>query len=227
MNSAIKTYHIILFFFCSAICTAQKTETLNVERSDTISANMKNFRPRLLSLSLEAYSPIPSGNKFVKQGFDGKIGFDFKAQMMIYKQFFIKIGFGQTYFDVNDISTTGNFRSTRISNQNLSVGYEFLPLEKVRLGISASVLGNADYSNKFSEGISVIQRDTAKLNVYELYVDYEIFYFMAVTLNYGYRNDRTKIDVPEDLKSTFDRAQFHTVGLGVKFYLGDNNLFHD
>lgn len=225
MNLHIKVYGLILFSFCTSICTAQEEEKLTVERSDTIAANMRNFRPRLLTLSLEGNAPIPSGNKFVGQAMDGKVGFNFKAQMMIYKQFFINLGVGETYLNVNDISNTGNYRSTRISSQYVSVGYEFLPAKKVRLGLGVGILGNADYSNKFSEGISVIQRDTAKLNIYELYVDYEIFYFMAVTFNYSYRNDRTKIDVPQELQSYFERAQFHNVGLGLKFYLGDNNLF--
>lgn len=208
------------------VCTAQEEEKLTVERSDTIAVNMRNFRPRLLALSIGGNVPIPSGNKFVGQGLEGNIGIDFKAQMMIYKQFFINLGLGQTYFDVNDISSTGNYRSTVISGQYISIGYEFLPVEKVRLGLGVGILGRADYSNKFTEGISVIQRDTAKLNIYELYIDYEVFYFMAINFNYAYRNDKTNIDVPQELKSNFDRAQFHTAGLGLKFYLGDNNIFH-
>ncbi|MGJ8591643.1 MAG: hypothetical protein ACSHXF_03800 [Aquaticitalea sp.] len=226
MNFHIKAFTISLLFFCTSICVAQQESQTKVERSDTIAANMRNFRPRLFALSLNGYAPIPSGDKFVGQAFDGKFGFNFKAQMMIYKQFFINLGLGQTYFDVNNINSIGNYRSTAITSQYVSIGYEFLPLDKVRLGLGVGILGRADYSNKFSEGLSVVQRDTAKLNIYELYMDYEIFYFMAVTFNYAYRNDKTKIDVPQELQSNFERAQFHTVGLGVKFYLGDNNLFH-
>src|SRR5690606_8712710 len=214
------------FLFVKSMCVAQQEEKFSVGRSDTVAANMRNFRPRLLTLSIDGYSPIPSGNKFVGQAMEGKFGISLKFQMMVYKQFFVSIGVGETYFNVNDISIVGNYRSTRVSNQYVTIGYEFLPVEKIRLGIGIGILGRADYTNKFREGISVIQKDTAKLNIYELYIDYEVFYFMAVTFNYAYRNDRTKIDIPEELQSTFDRAQFHNVGIGIKFYLGDNNLFH-
>ncbi len=227
MNSIIKRIFLGFFFLFTMTGYAQSMDTSDVERSDTIAANMRNFRPRLLSLSLNVYAPIPSGDQFIGQGFEGKIGGNFKAQLMIYKQFFLNVGLGQTYFSVKDMSVTGNYRSTRISNQYISVGYEFLPIDNIRLGISASVFGNAEYTNKFREGISVIQSDTAKLNIYELYVDYEIFYFMAVTVNYGYRNDKTNIDVPQELESTFERGQFHMIGFGLKFYLGDANLFQN
>lgn len=226
MNLLIKGFALFLFLNVTSMCVAQQEKKMNIERSDTIAANMRNFRPRLFALSLEVYSPIPSGNKFIGEAMEGKFGFSFKTQMMIYKQFFVQLGVGETYLNLNDISVTGNYRNTRISNQYVSIGYELLPLKNVRLGASIGVLGRADYYNKFSEGISVIQRDTAKLNIYELYIDYEIFYFMAVTVNYAYRNDKTKIDVPQELESTFNRAQFHNVALGIKFYLGDNNLFN-
>ena len=224
---SLPTKVLLVFLITTSISFSQEVEKETVLRSDTISANMRNFRPRLLTLSVDGYVPISSGDKYIGKSMEGNFGFSLKAQMMIYKQFFIKLGFGASYFKVNDISSTGNYRSTSIANQYISVGYEFLPIKKVRLGLSLSVFGNADYSNKFSEGISVIQKDTARLNIYELYIDYEVFYFMAVTVNYAYRNDKTDIDVPSELKSIFDRAQFHTVGLGVKFYFGDNNLFHE
>ena len=225
MKLHIKVCTVFFFAFSTSLCVAQE-EKSTIERSDTIAANMRNFRPRLFNLSIEGYSPIPSGSKFIGKSMDGKIGFNFRFQMMVYKQFFVNLGSGQTYFDVKDISSIGNYRSTTITSQYVSVGYEFLPVDKVRLGIGVGILGGADYSNKFTDGISSVQKDTAKVNIYELYVDYEIFYFMAVTFNYSYRNDKTSINVPQELQSTFERAQFHNIGLGIKFYLGDNNLFH-
>lgn len=228
MNSIISRSIVTVSLVFSFIGFAQQTPETTAVRSDTIAANMRNFRPRLLSLSLDAYLPIPTGDKFVGQGMEGKLGFNFKAQMFIYKQTFFKIGFGQTYLRVTDPTITGNYEKTTISSQYLSLGYELLPVDKVRLGLSVGVLGNADYTNKENRNNRDIgfQRDSAKLNIYELYIDYEAYYFMAVTFNYAYRNDKTKISVPQELQSSFDRAQFHNIGLGLKFYLGDNNLFH-
>ena len=207
---------------------AQQTPETTKVRSDTIAANMRNFRPRLLSLSLDTYMPIPAGDKFVGRGMEGKLSFNFKAQMFVYKQAFFKIGFGQTYFRVIDPSLTGNYKKTTVTNQDLSLGYEFLPINKVRLGLSVGIIGNAEYLNKENRNgrDRGFQNDTAKLNVYELYIDYEVFYFMSLTFNYAYRNDRTNINVPQELQASFDRAQFHNLGIGLKFYIGDNNLFY-
>lgn len=228
MNLFIKCFITAYCLFFGFFSYAQQIPETTKVRSDTVAANMRNFRPRLLSFSLDTYLPIPAGDKFVGQGMEGRLSYNFKAQMFVYKQAFFKIGIGQTYLTVTDPTITGNYQKTTISNQYLSLGYEFLPVENVRLGLSIGVLGNADYNNRENRNGSDrnFQRDTAKLNIYELYIDYEVVYFMAVTFNYAYRNDKTKINVPQELQSSFDRAQFHNVGIGLKFYLGDNNLFH-
>lgn len=227
MNLLIKRFGILGLLLFGFLCPAQDNPENEKVRSDTITANMKNFRPRLLSLCLEAYVPVATGNKFIGKGMEGKVSFNFKAQMFVYKQAFFKIGLGETYFKVIDPSVTGNYQKTTISNQYLALGYEFLPLEKVRLGLSVGVLGNAVYQNTLSSNgrSRGFQTDSAKLNIYELYIDYELKFFMAITFNYAYRNDRTNIKVPQELQSSFDRAQFHNFGLGLKFYLGDNNIF--
>lgn len=227
MLSLIKKFGILYLFLFGFFCSAQENPENVKVRSDTVISNMKNFRSRLLSLSIDTYLPIPAGDKFVGRGMEGKASFNFKAQMFVYKQLFFKIGAGETYLKVADPSVTGNYQKTTISNQYLALGYEFLPLQKIRMGLSIGVLGNAQYLNiqNINGRNAASQKDTAKLNIYELYVDYEIKYFMAITFNYGYRNDRTNIDVPQELKSTFDRAQFHNLGIGLKFYIGDKNIF--
>lgn len=223
----IKNAIVALLLFGSFICSAQIEKEDIIDPEDTIRvANMKNLRPRLLALSLDLYQPIPSGDQFVGQALNGKISFNFNAQMYIYRQFFIKVSVGANYFDVENTSVVGNYQKSTFTNESLSLGYEFLPFEKIRLGLSASVLGNSNYTNKIISNSGALQRDTAKLNSYGLYLDYEVFYYMAVSFNYSYRNDRTNIQGPEELKSTFERAQFHNVGIGVKFYFDDSNLFH-
>lgn len=228
MNSFIKrTSLIALLLLIGTQCVAQENNDDGKVRSDTITANMKNFRPRLLSFAVDVYVPVPTGEKFVGKGMEGKTSFNIKSQIFFYEQAFLKVGLGETYLRVADQYVTGNYQKTRISDQYLALGYEFLPLDKVRLGLSFSILGNAEYHNEqIFGGNRANQKDTGKLNIYELYADYEVFYFMAITVNYAYRNDRTNINVPQELESTFDRAQFHNFGIGLKFYLGDNNLFH-
>ena len=227
MNSIIKNFIFIGTIALGAVCSAQIEQNDIIDPEDTIRvANMKNLRPRLLALSLDIYQPIPSGDKFIAKGMTGKLSFDFTTQMYIYKQFFFKISVGANYFEVENPYAVGNYQKSTFTNESLSIGYEFLPFDKVRLGLSLSVLGNSNYTNKIVGDLEAVQRDTAKLNAYGLYIDYELNYFLAVYFNYNYRNDRTNINVPNELKSTFDRAQFHTFGIGLKFYIDDSNLFH-
>ncbi len=213
---------------CGLISMAQERELRIFEDpEDSIRVtNMQNYRPRLLAFSFDLNQAIPSGNRFVGKAMTGKMGFDFNAQIYVYKQFFVKLGLGANYFEVEDKTVVGNYEKSTFSNQSLSIGYEFLPFEKVRLGVSFSVVGNSDYRNSIIDGSRGLQRDNAKLHAYGFYLDYELNHFTAVYLKYDYRNDKTNINVPDELKSTFDRAQFHTLGVGFKIYIDDSNLFH-
>lgn len=227
MNSHIKNFSIISIFIICSVCNAQERERVFDDPEDSVRvSNMKNSRPRLLAFSFNINQSIPSGNKFVGKAMKGKSGFDINAQMYVYKQFFFKLNVGENYFEVEDKSVVGNYYKSTFSHQSLSLGYEFLPFDKVRLGVNFSVLGNSEYTNRVSDGAGAKQRDSAKMNAYGFYLDCELKHFLAVYFKYDYRNDRTNINVPDELKSTFDRAQFHNIGFGFKFYIDDSNLFN-
>lgn len=227
MNLHIKQFPILFIFIVGSFCNAQEQERVFEDPEDSIRVtNMQNFRPRLLAFSFNINQSIPTGNKYVGKAMKGKGGYDLNAQMYVYKQFFFKVSLGANYFEVEDKSVVGNYNKSTFTHQSLSLGYEFLPFGKIRLGVNLSVLGNADYTNKISNNSGAKQRDSGKMNAYGFYVDYELKHFLAVYFKYDYRNDRTNINVPDELKSTFERTQFHSIGLGFKFYIDDSNLFN-
>src|SRR5690606_37967793 len=197
MNLPIKGFALAALLCCGPLCFAQDVTQDIVDPEDTLRiSNMKNHRPRLLALSLDLYQPIPSGNKYVGKAMKGKTSFNVNAQLYVYRNFFIKASIGETYFEVENRSVVGNYQKTSFSNQSLSVGYEFLPLDKFRLGLSLSVLGASDHLNKVASDTKGIQRDNAKLKAYEMYLDYELLHYLAVSAHYSYRNDRTNIVAP-------------------------------
>lgn len=210
------------------------TPLLAQEENEDVSKESENDtkipRQRIGNVSSDYYIPISTGNKYIGKGLSGKHGFNFRTQAYIYKQIFVGFNGGQTYFDVEKPELVGNYERTSASNYYFFVGYEFLPLKDFRVGLSVSLFGESQYKNTHYTYTSfnaqkAYQVDNGRINAYEAYIDYELNRYLAVYVKYSYRNDRMKIDAPAELESFFDRAQFHTIGIGIKCLFGNSNIF--
>ena len=183
--------------------------------------SLETKKYRYISYALGYNNPIPTGDNFIGQGLEGNGGFNFKVQTYVYKDFFVGVSVGASYFNVADQIVVGNYNKTRIAEEYLYVGYEFEPLLDFYLGLTVSIIGSSRYKNTVSE--SIFQRDSARLMSYGAYFVYEIVDEIQVYLDYNYRIDRTKIDVPNTLESIFKKGKFHQIGIGIRCsFIGDN-----
>ncbi len=178
--------------------------------------------------SIEYVQPITTGDNFFGLGMKGKSGFNVKAQFFLYEHFFIQGNWGVSYFSVKDKSVVGNYDKTTLSYQYISLGYEFLSSSKIRMGLSLSVFGESRFKNhSFTNTREAFQFDDGNVRSYEVYFDYMINSEFAIYVNYGYRNDKMKIQVPSEIQSLFNNASFHNISIGVKLYFGQSNVFPD
>lgn len=182
-------------------------------------------RQRFAAFNLGYKAPIPTGDNFIGKGLKGKGGVDFRFQLYPYKQFFVGIGLGTSYFTVKNPQIVGNYKKTTLTEQYLYIGYEFLPLEKIRIGLLASVIGDARYKNKYYlNEDDAYQIDHSRLGSYGLYLNYEIGGNFMLYIDYAYRTGKTKIRVPQELEDTFGRGSYHNIGIGLTFVMGTNDF---
>lgn len=188
----------------------------NIETQKTeIKDSLEDSKQRYISYSIGYHNPIATGDNFIGNGLEGNGGMNFKLQIYIYKQFFIGGFLGASYFKVKDTKTIGNYERSRIAEQYAFIGYEFVPTKDFRIGVTASVVGNSRYKNKYNS--EVHQNDSANLQSYGVYLTYEISREFMLYIDYAYRIDKTKIDVPVALEDTFKKGTFNQIGIGVKF----------
>ncbi|MBD0831120.1 hypothetical protein [Aestuariibaculum sediminum] len=169
--------------------------------------------------------PITTGDNFTGLGLKGKFGVNLKLHVFVYKGFFVSGTAGAHYFKVKDKSIVGNYEKTTAIHQYLSVGYEIEPVTKLKLGVSAAVLGRSRYKNKIDPNNKLVfQTDRGRIRAYDAYIHYMLVSQLAVYINYTYRNDHMNIQTAAELNSIFDNASFHTIGFGFRFCFGKKDL---
>jgi len=214
LNFHIKNYSLCLIVAISSFSFSQNN------------TNLKQNNQKLGFGSIDYSMAIPSGDNFIGLGMESKGGFNAKAQFFIYKHFFIAGTVGSNYFSVKDKTIVGNYNKTTVSHQYLNIGYEILPIPNTRLGLSISLFGESNFENKsITNTLEAFQNDNAHVRSYEFYFDYMISDEFALYLNYSYRNDKTDIQAPLEIQNLFENANFHAVGIGVKLYFGNKDVF--
>jgi hypothetical protein len=193
--SIIKCTVLCGFCILSFSVLAQNTEENTESKNNTTQENSTaNSRQRFGAFSIGFHKPIPTGNNFVGKGMRGKSGFDFKLQLYVYKQFFIGGSAGASYLEVKDASVTGNYEKTTVAEQFLYLGYEFLPFENWRIGVQASIIGDAVYKNKFlPESKLGLQTDSARYHGYGFYINYELGENAMFYIDYIYRTTQLEL----------------------------------
>jgi hypothetical protein len=213
LHLIIKKAVLCLFIAFAVGLNAQNNEGLKEAIESDVS--IPDSKQRNVAYSIGYHNPIPTGDNFIGNGLEGNGGLNFKVQIYVYKQFFVGGSLGASYFDVKDPSILGDYKKTRIAEQFLFLGYEFIPTENFRIGLTASVFGKARYKNQKSD--NVYQIDTARLNSYGIYLTYEISREFMIYLDYAFRIDKTRINVPTALEGTFRKGAFSQIGIGLKF----------
>ena len=226
LRSLIKTLWLTcVCLFCSVSFAQENVSENESEITSKSSFFNSEGRQRFFAITVGGHKPFTSGDNFMGEGLEGKSGIDFKVQMYIYKHFFIGLATGASYFDVKNQELIGSYRKSRIAENYIYLGYEFLPTEKLRLGLNISIDSDLDYKNTgFSTSDIAEQHDSAKLNRYGVYLHYELANHFMIYLDYSYNVSRTDIEVPSNLESFFRKGTYSTVGLGIVFTIGSRDL---
>jgi hypothetical protein len=215
MSSHLIIKKIVFCAFMAVACGLNAQTNDSIKKSLETDIPITDTRQRSVAYSIGYHNPIPSGDNFIGNGLEGNGGLNFKFQIYFYKQFFIGGALGASYFTVKNPEITGSYKKSRIAEQYAFVGYEFLPTNDLRIGLTASVVGNARYKNKYSGG--AFQSDSARLQSYGFYVTYELSREFMLYIDYAYRVDKTNIAVPATLENTFRKGTFSQIGIGIKF----------
>ncbi len=223
--SPIKRIAAIYFLLIGSLVYAQEgIERIKAEATDEENT-VSNSRQRSAIISFDMYKPTLSGKSAFAESSEENIGFTFNLQFFVYKQFFMGFASGNSYFNNKNISKTGNYNKTRVTGRDIYIGYEFLPTDNLRLGVGATVVGGARYKNILSSASEVYQIDHSAMRKYRLYIGYDMDRTVSIYVNYAFRQDRTEIDVPAQLNSSFSRIHYHNFGLGIRLYLGSDAIF--
>ncbi|QXP80426.1 MULTISPECIES: outer membrane beta-barrel protein [Winogradskyella] len=226
LPSAIKGLIITLgLLFCS-IGFSQNTldadEPATEQRSTFYNAVE---RQRFFAITVGGHIPFTSGDNFMGEGLEGKSGFDFKVQMYVYKHLFVGLSTGSSYFEVKNQELLGLYKKSRVAYDYVYIGYEFFPADKLRLGVNISIDGNLAYKNYDFNTLDINhQKDTATLNRYGFYLNYELGKHFMIYLDYGYNVSKTDIEVPSELNDFFGKGNYSTIGLGLAFTIGSRDL---
>lgn len=208
-------------FFCFQL-NAQNERLLEANTTSKFKFLFDENRQYFLSMTLDYQRPLPSGSNFIGDAFEGKSGFGFNAHIYVFKNLFIGYSNSKNKFNNTAIETLGNFKRTSIYERYMTIGYEFLPLSKVRLGVYVSALGKATLSNDI-DSLSD-QKDTGDLSAYGLRLEYELAKNLSFTTSYHWYTIKTNIRVPSELKSYFNKGTYNVLSFGLKFNFGEHDL---
>ncbi|MEP5255870.1 MAG: outer membrane beta-barrel protein [Winogradskyella arenosi] len=225
-HSLIKATVVGAFCLWFSIGTAQELDETNTAETESSSTFYNNeARQRFFAFMIGGHRAFTSGDNFMGEGLEGGSGIDFRVQMYIYKHFFVGLASNATYFDVKNQELLGSYRNSRVAGNYVYLGYEFLPAEDFRLGLQVSVSGDVDFKNTgFSTTDIAEQHDSARLNRYGFYLNYELAPHFMLYLDYGYNVLHTDIEAPSAYESFFSKGTYSTVGLGLVFTIGRRDL---
>ena len=180
-------------------------------------------RQRFGAVSVSYQLPIPTGTNFIGQGFSGDQGYSANLRLFPYKQFFIAFSYGMSEFNVKDRSVVGNYNSANAEERYFALGYEFLPLKKFRFGVNASVGGRITLTNRVTNSSG--NKDTGRLIVYGLNLDYELSQVISVFCQFAFKRMKTDIIVPGALSNVFEEGTYNTINIGLRFSFGRDDIF--
>lgn len=226
----IKPVLVSAFLLLTTFAFSQEEKEDKQEADNTTKTSFLEApnRQLLFNVSLGSHRAFTSGNNFMGKGLQGKTGFQFKTQTYLYKHFFLGVSIGHSSFKVKDTNLVGNYERSRVTESYVFVGYEFFPSPKTRLGLNVVLDGHLNYRNygiKNSEYIE--QNDSAKLNRYGVYFNYEIADRLFLYVDYGLHIAKTNIRTPSELQDFFSKGTYNTIGIGISLGIGRGSIVSD
>ncbi|APY09509.1 hypothetical protein BWZ20_14885 [Winogradskyella sp. J14-2] len=218
LHLIIKTLIVITF---GLQLRAQGPKVNDIENSK-IPILFDDSRQYLGSVSLAYQLPIPYGNNFIGKGFKGRDGYNFKFHFYIFKNLYAGFSYGFSSFNNNSPELLGNYGSTQTEEIFGTLGYEFVPISKVRLGIFTSILGRATLSNSIPSGNG--NHDSGKLSNLGINLEYEFIKNLNIYIEYNWRKIKTNIRVPEELSPFFRTGTYNALNFGIKFNFGNADM---
>ncbi|BAO76996.1 outer membrane beta-barrel protein [Winogradskyella sp. PG-2] len=216
---------LIKILFCIVVCIQlqSQNDSINIENDNSkFKFLYDESRQYLGSVSLSYQSPSSYGDNFIGKGFEGKDGFGFGFNVYVYKNFYVGLNYGFNNFDIVDKELIGNYKRTQIEERYFTLGYELLPLSKIRLGIYTSIGGGATLSNTSDSGFS--NRDSGSLWSYGLRLEYEFIENLNFSVEYNWRQIKTNIKTPTEISSFFEKGTYRVLNFGLKFNFGREDL---
>lgn len=219
LNLATKVLIILVF---GLQLNAQNDSISKRTQTSKISFLFDEERQYFAAMSITYQNPMPYGDNFIGEGFEGKGGYNFKVQVYVFKNLFVGFSYGFSHFDNINTELLGNYTESTVEEISGVIGYEFIPLPKVRLGVNTSVFGNATLTNSIQSGYG--NRDFGKLRNFGVTLEYEFVKNLNVLLEYNWRKIKTDIRVPNELKPFFEEGTYNTLNIGLKFNFGNEAL---
>lgn len=161
-----------------------------------------------------------TGNNFLGQAYDGDGGYNFSLSLFLYKNLFLRYNGGRSSFDITNTELVGNYTRSRLGERFFSLGYEFVPFNKLKVGVSASVYGTFRLQNNIE---NAQQRDSGKLRSYGFSINYEVIRNLSIYSVLDFRQLNTDIEAPIPLASFFRRGNYNTINIGVRYAVGNQD----
>ena len=223
LSLATRYYFTLLFV---SIGYSQNKEVSSVRDTETTSVKKSIFyddkRQKSYSVEYSFQLPTATGNNFMGEALDGKNGYSLRFKLFLYKQFFVGYNQSGSNFDVTDTALVGNYSSTRANERFFYLGYELLPINKVRLGLYSSFGEKITFSNAIDNTDD--NKDTGDLWAYGVYLDYEVIRNLSLFVEYSFRNVTTDIQAPTQLQTYFEKATYNTVNFGIRYAVGNEDV---
>lgn len=219
LNLAIKFLIVLVF---GLQLNAQNDSISQKTKASKIPILFDDERQYFGAVALTYQNPMPYGDNFIGEGFEGKGGYNFRLQVYVLKNFFLGFSYGYSQFDNIKKELLGNYNESSVEEISGILGYEFVPLPRVRLGVHTSILGRATLSNSIQSGYA--NRDFGKLRNFGVNLEYEFVKNLNVFVEYNWRKIKSEIEVPDELVSFFEEGTYNTFSIGLKFNFGDIDM---
>ena len=205
---------LIVALVISSATIAQDTK--NIENPETKTQQEANDTGKDIgSIVIGPYVPIAFGDNFVNNGMDLKMGARLSFKVNAYQGFYIGPYFSFFKGWVNNIELLGNYYNTTNIVAGGILGYEkHINKFDISLGIG---VGAATYYNN---GPNSNFNDTATAVWLNPEVGYRFTTYLGVYFAPELRHDFMNIDVPAELKDTFNGVNYVNLSFGLRFNLG-------
>lgn len=198
----------------SSTIIAQETETIDLSENKT-EQNSLGPGKNIGNISIGPYIPIAFGDNFVTNGLDLKMGARLSFKFNAVKDFYIGPYFSFFKANVTDHELLGNYFNTNNYLVGGMIGYE-KHINKFDLSLGVGV-GAVTYRN---HGPNDNFSDTATAVWLNPEVSYRFSTYLGVFLATELRHDFMNIDVPAELKDTFNGVTYLNISFGLRINLG-------